>query len=170
MERMNMNQLRSLAKGRNLRGYSRLRKADLINFLCENEPSPPPRPESSPVEQGPIDQPQINDKTINLTKSQLKRRSQKASKLKKKSKSLRTEIHELKSQNDSLEDQIKKATKSTSAIFKGKKIRSMKREATKLNERIQEKTKELKVQMKCFFLFPNLKEQQKSGRLPFTIS
>ena len=28
----------------------------------------------------------------------------------------------------------------------------------------------LKVQMKCFFLFPNLKEQQKSGRSPFTVS
>ena len=28
----------------------------------------------------------------------------------------------------------------------------------------------IKVQMKCFFLFPNLKEQQKSGRLPFTVS
>ena len=27
-----------------------------------------------------------------------------------------------------------------------------------------------RVQMKCFFLFPNLKEQQKSGRLPFTVS
>ena len=26
------------------------------------------------------------------------------------------------------------------------------------------------VQMKCFFLFPNLKEQQKSGRSPFTVS
>ena len=30
--------------------------------------------------------------------------------------------------------------------------------------------KDFKVQMKCFFLFPNLKEQQKSGRLPFTVS
>ena len=28
----------------------------------------------------------------------------------------------------------------------------------------------LKVQMKCFFLFPNLKEQLKSGRSPFTVS
>ena len=28
----------------------------------------------------------------------------------------------------------------------------------------------LKVQMKCFFLFPNLKEQQKSGRSPSTVS
>ena len=43
MERMNMKKLRSLAKERNLRGYSRLRKADLINFLMEslreNEPT-----------------------------------------------------------------------------------------------------------------------------------
>ena len=28
----------------------------------------------------------------------------------------------------------------------------------------------IKVQMKCIFLFPNLKEQQKSGRLPLTVS
>ena len=28
----------------------------------------------------------------------------------------------------------------------------------------------LKVQMKCFFLLLNLKEQQKSGRSPFTVS
>ena len=33
MENMNMNELRSLARERNLRGYSRLRKADLINLL-----------------------------------------------------------------------------------------------------------------------------------------
>ena len=30
--------------------------------------------------------------------------------------------------------------------------------------------KQLKVQMKCFFLFPNLKQQRKSERLPFTVS
>ena len=35
MRKMNMTQLRSLAKERNLRGYSRLRKADLINFINE---------------------------------------------------------------------------------------------------------------------------------------
>ena len=28
----------------------------------------------------------------------------------------------------------------------------------------------IKVQMKCFFLLLNLKEQQKSGRSPFTVS
>ena len=36
MEKMNMTQLRSLAKERNLRSYSRLRKADLINFINES--------------------------------------------------------------------------------------------------------------------------------------
>ena len=36
MENMNLTELRSLAKERNLRGYSRLRKADLINHLHEN--------------------------------------------------------------------------------------------------------------------------------------
>ena len=35
MRKMNMTQLGSLAKERNLRGYSRLRKADLINFINE---------------------------------------------------------------------------------------------------------------------------------------
>ena len=33
---MNMTELRSLARERNIRGYSRLRKADLINLLREN--------------------------------------------------------------------------------------------------------------------------------------
>ena len=37
-----------------------------------------------------------------------------------------------------------------------------------MNERYQDIR--FKVQMKWFFLFPNLKEQQKSGRLPFTVS
>ena len=66
MTKMNMNQLRSLAKERNLRGYSRLRKADLINFSRENEPSPPPAKDELPIEQ-----PQ-KDKTNTLTKLQLK--------------------------------------------------------------------------------------------------
>ena len=56
MERMNMNQLRSLAKERNLRGYSRLRKADLINFPCENEPLGPKGVWAKPIEK-PIERP-----------------------------------------------------------------------------------------------------------------
>ena len=127
---MNMNQLCSSAKGRNLRGYSKLRKADLINFLHKNEPSPPPAKDQLPIGfaralQGPIEQPQ-NDKMNALTKRQLKHRRNKASKLFKKSKNLRTEINDLKSQKDDIEDKIKKTSSSTSTRFKRRKIRSMK--------------------------------------------
>ena len=89
----------------------------------------------------PKEQPQKDNK---LTKRQRKRNTQKASKLSKKSKNLQIEINDLKSQKDYIEDKIKKASSSTSTRFKGKKIRSMKREATKINEKIQERTKELK--------------------------
>ena len=135
-----MNQLRSLAKERNLRGYSRLRKADLINFLRENEPinaSPNSNGDEikQPIEQ-PIEQP--------LTKRQLKRRRNKASKLSKKTKNLRIEIDDLKSQMDDIEHKISKASSSTSARFKRKKILSMKREATKIAENMKETTNKLR--------------------------
>ena len=145
-----MVQLRALAKENNLRGYSRLRKADLINFINESLYKDEP-----PKNEVPLDESQAhyepkdksreqhqNDKT--LSKRQRKRNAQKASKFSKKSKNLRIEINDLKSQKDGIEDKIKKASSSTSARLKGKKIRSMKREATKINERIQERTKELK--------------------------
>ena len=76
-------------------------------------------------------------------RNKCKKISQKASKLSKKSKSLRIDINNLKSQKDDLEEKIKKVSGTTSAKFKGKKIRSMKREANKLNELIKEQTKEL---------------------------
>ena len=69
---------------------------------------------------------------------------QKASKLSKKSNSLRIEINDLKSQKDNIEDKIKKASSSTSVRFQRKKIRSMNREAAKINEKIEERTKKLK--------------------------
>ena len=121
-----MNELRSLARERNLRGYSRLRKADLINFLRENvrvfpnEKRPIERPIEQTVEQ-PIEQP-LNT----LTKCQLKRRRNKAPKLSKKFKNLRIEIDHLKSQMGNIEDKIAKASSSTSTRFKRKKICSMK--------------------------------------------
>ena len=65
MERMNMNELRSSAKERTVRGYSRLRKADLINFLRENEPSDEPMgPEG--VRAKPIEQP-LKDESNDTT-------------------------------------------------------------------------------------------------------
>ena len=121
---MNMNELRSLAKERNLRGYSRLRKADLINLLHLNvrvSPNANRVPEIEHIEQ-PIEQPLTNT----LTKHQLKRRRNKASKLSKKAKNLRIEINDLKSQMDDIEYKVAKASSSTSTRFKQKKIHSMK--------------------------------------------
>ena len=136
-EKMRMPELKALAKINGLRRYSRLRKADLIELirtsLCE---------ESQPeIDKPIIEQPKRNDNK--LTERQRKPNAQRASKLKKKSKSLKDEIDELKSQHEGIEDKIKKATESISSRFKGKKIRSMKRQAAKLNERIQEKAKNL---------------------------
>ena len=79
-----------------------------------------------------------------LTKCQLKRRRNKASKLSKKAKNLRIEIDDLKSQMDDIEYKVAKASSSTSSRFKRKKIRSMKREATKKAEKIKEREATLK--------------------------
>ena len=71
-----------------------------------------------------------------LTKRQLKHRQNKDSKLAKKFKSLEAEIDNLKSQMGTLKDKISKASKSTNARFKRKKIRSMKREADKISKKL----------------------------------
>ena len=73
-----------------------------------------------------------------LTKRQLKRRRNKDSKLAKKFKSLDAEINNLKSQMEELENKITKASKSTNAGFKIKKVRSMKREADKITEKLRD--------------------------------
>ena len=80
-----------------------------------------------------------------LTKRQLKCRRNRDSKLAKKFVSLNAEISNLKSQIGALEDKITKASKSTNAGFKRKKIRSMKREADKIAEKLRESKKKLKL-------------------------
>ena len=80
-----------------------------------------------------------------LTKQQLKRRQNKDSKLAKKFKNLEKENSNLKSQMEALEDKITKASKSTNAGFKRKKIRSMKREADKIAEKLRESEVALKL-------------------------
>ena len=136
LNKMNMVQLRALAKENNLRGYSRLRKNYLINLIF-----------GSTIKKDEIkdetNKDEIRESNKELTKNQRKRMSQKASKLSKKSKNLRIDINNLKSQKDDLEEKIKKVSSTTSAKFKGKKIRSMKREGNKLNELIKERIKEL---------------------------
>ena len=129
MENMNMNELRSIARERNLVGYSRLKKVELINFLRESALRI-----SALANWG-----QQTDEPKPPTKHQLKRRRNKASKAAKQSKSLSKEIDNLRSQMDDIEDKITKASKSTNARFKRKKIRPMKREATKIAEKIRER-------------------------------
>ena len=80
-----------------------------------------------------------------LTKRQLKRRRNKDSKLAKEFKNLEAEIDNLKSQMDALKDKITKASESTNAGFKRKKIRSMKREVDKTNEKLRESEKKFEL-------------------------
>ena len=95
-----------------------------------------------------------------LTNRQLKRRRNKDSKLAKKFKSLNAEISNLKSQMDALKDKITRASKSTNAGFKRKKIRSMKREANKINEKLRESEKKLEL------VEPRVPKGQISGAPP----
>ena len=80
-----------------------------------------------------------------LMKRQLKHGQNRDSMLAKKFKSLDAEISNLKSQMEALEDKITKVSESTNARFKRKKIRSMKREADKINEKLRESEKKLKL-------------------------
>ena len=80
-----------------------------------------------------------------LTKRQLKRKQNRDSKLAKKFKNLEKENNNLKSQMEALEDKITKASESTNARFKRKKIRSMKREADKIAEKLRESVQALKL-------------------------
>ena len=82
---------------------------------------------------------------VPLTKRQLKHRCAKDSKLAKKFKNLEKENSNLKSLMEALEDKITKAFQSTNARFKRKKIRSMKREADKITEKLRESDAALKL-------------------------
>ena len=78
-ETLRMPELKALARERRLRGYSRLRKAELIALLQKDEED---RRQEEPTQQQELEVPQP------LTKRQLKRRRNKNSKLNKKFKNL----------------------------------------------------------------------------------
>ena len=171
-ETLRMPELRALARERELRGYSRLRKAELIAFLQNNERRAQ-RPSSQPPQMStlgpnrplrmstwePNRPPQMSTWELErewenevrqpeleaLTKRQLKRRRNKDSKLAKKFKNLEKENNNLKSQMEKLEDKITKASKSANARFKKKKIRSMKCEADKIAEKLRKSEQSLKL-------------------------
>ena len=130
-----MPELKALARERNLRGYSRLRKAELITFLREEDNNEREAP--APQAQRQQEEPQ------QLTKRQLKRRRNKNSKLNKKFKNLSKEIDNLRFQIEELENKITKASQSTNARFKRKKIRSMKRDVVKAIEKLKKSEKSL---------------------------
>ena len=101
------------------------------------EPNRPPQMSTWEPEQPELEVP--------LTKRQLKRRRNRDSKLAKKFKNLEKGNDNLKSQMEALEDKITKASESTNARFKRKKIRSMKREANKIAEKLKESEATLKL-------------------------
>ena len=89
-ETLRMPELKALAREHKLRGYSRLRKAELIAFLQDED-----RQQEEPIQQLELEVPQPLG--IALTKRQLKHRRNKNSKLNKKFKNLSKEIDNLKS-------------------------------------------------------------------------
>ena len=154
-----MTELKALARECRLRGYSWLRKAELTELLQDNEHQAmrwqrppqmstwePEREQETEVRQpeGPL-VPRSAELEAPLTERQLKCRRNKDSKLTKKFKSLDAEISNLKSQMDALKDKIMGASKSTNAGFKRKKVRSMKREADKIAEKLKESEKKLEL-------------------------
>ena len=167
IENMRMPELRALTREHRLRGFSRLRKAELIELIRNDQwntnpplqswepnrpphpnrlPPPPWRPPPPPPGQShasatqtwePIDDRLRPKFEALLTKRQLKCRRNKDSKLAKEFKRLEADIDNLKSQMGALKDKITKASESTNAGFKRKKIRSMKREADKRREKLK---------------------------------
>ena len=138
-ETLRMPELKALARERKLRGYSRLRKAELIAFLQDED-----RQQEEPTQQPELEVPQPLAVALSgspLTKRQLKRRRNKNSKLNKKFKNLSKEIDNLKSEIEELENKIAKAAQSANAGFKRKKIRSMKRDVVKAIEKLKESEK-----------------------------
>ena len=133
-ETLRMPELKALARERKLRGYSRLRKAELIAFLQDKD-----RRQEEPTQQPELEVPQPLG--VALPKRQLKHRQNKNSKLNKKFKNLSKEIDNLKSQIEELENKIAKAAQSTNAGFKRKKIRSMKRNVVEAIEKLKESEK-----------------------------
>ena len=90
-ETLRMTEFKALTREHKLRGYSRLRKAELIAFLQDED-----RRQEEPTQQLELEVPQ--PLTQSLTKRQLKHRQNKNSKLNKKFKNLSKEIDNLKSQ------------------------------------------------------------------------
>ena len=146
-ETLRMPELKALMRECRLRNHSHLRIAESIAFLQNNNnqaktpPPPPPQRHSAPTPrmstwepnrlpqtsawklehewENEVRQPKLE---APLTKRQFKHRRNKNSKLAKKFKNLEAENDNLKSCMEELEDKITKASQSTNAKFKRKKV------------------------------------------------
>ena len=143
-----MTKLKALARERILRGYSRLRKAELIGLIQNNqrntnpplqswEPNRPPRPNGPPPPPPtqtwePIDDRLRPKLEAPLMKRQHKCRRTKDAKLAKRFVNLNSEINNLKLRMEELKEKITRTSRSAHSGFKRKRIRLMKREANKI--------------------------------------
>ena len=116
-----MTELRALARERELRGYSKLRKAELIAFLQANE-------NRVVQQQQQWQQQPTEDHEVVLTKRQRKRRCAKNARQAKQFANLTTEIETLHRNMEDLKEKILCVSKSAHSSFKRKKICSMKRD------------------------------------------
>ena len=135
---MRMTELRALTRGHELRGYSKLRKAELIAFLQDNERRQPVSTPPRPVPRTQLESSSPADTAIPLTKRQCKRRCAKDTKLAKHFINLNSEINALKLQMESLKEKISHASRSAHSGFKRKKIRTMKRDIDKISVQLAE--------------------------------
>ena len=142
---MRMTELRVLARECELRGYSKLRKAELIAFLQDNEnrarQQPPSWSAQTPPPAGAPRGPALGaeyQQEEPITKRQRKHRRAKDTKLAKCFVNLNSEINTLKLQMEELKEKISRASKSAHSGFKKKKIRTMKRDVDKISAQLAE--------------------------------
>ena len=132
-------ELKALAKERGLKRYSKLRKAELIALLQTPPPAPrtrppkltrpPPPPPSKPDRPR---QPELLEER-SLTARQIKRRRNKANKLNKRIKSSERELERLRTERDSIINEIEGAQKFKS---QRRRIRKLNKELVKIDESI----------------------------------
>ena len=128
-----MTELRALTREHELRGYFKLRKAELIAFLQDNERRQPASTPPCPVPRTHQESSSPTDTAIPLTKRQRKHRCAKDTKLAKHFVNLNAEINALKLQMEELKEKISHTSRSAHSGFKRKKIRTMKRDADKIS-------------------------------------
>ena len=134
-------QLKAIAKREGHKGYSKLRKAELIALLTATR-TRPPKPTRPPPPPPLTPKPdRLLEEERQPTARQIKRRRNKANKLNKQIKSSERELERLRSERDSIINKIEGAQ-----TFKSqprKRIRKLNKELVKIDESISKFSKVL---------------------------